>query len=178
MHLERAKIKGISQHLWAGMHMCTHRHLEKNSQPLIRVEQQLVTMVQSEGQLCHSDGYTKSQTLLAKAATVTSKPQAGKSRFGSRQRKFSRSLALTSCCHGAEKLHEQPHTKLSQPSPRASGYLQDGLCKFTLLMGKYELFSWTFLGAHCRIFKEHSCPSTSHPPSFLQNVPSAAANPC
>lgn len=111
MHLERAKIKGISQHLWAEMHMWIHRHLEENSQPLIRVEQQLVTMVQSEDQLCHSDGYTKSQTLLAKAATVTSEPQAGKSRFGSRQRKFSRSLALTSCCHGAEKLHEQPHTK-------------------------------------------------------------------
>lgn len=111
MYAFRAKIKGISQHLWAEMHMWIHRHLEENSQPLIRVEQQLVTMVQSEDQLCHSDGYTKSQTLLEKAATVTSEPQAGKSRFGSRQRKFSRSLALTSCCHGAEKLHEQPHTK-------------------------------------------------------------------
>ena len=37
--------------------------------------------------------------------------EAGKSRFGSWQRKSSRSLALTSCCHEAEKLHEQPHTK-------------------------------------------------------------------
>lgn len=46
MHLERAKIKGISQHLWAEMHMWIHRHLEENSQPLIRVEQQLATMIQ------------------------------------------------------------------------------------------------------------------------------------
>lgn len=68
-------------------------------------------MVASEDQLCHWAGYTKSQTLLAKAATDTSQPQAGKSRFGSWQKKFSRSLALTSCCHRAEKLQEQPHTK-------------------------------------------------------------------
>lgn len=65
----------------------------------------------TKDQLCHWAWYTKSQISLAKAATVTSQAQAGKSRFGSWQRKFSRSLALTSCCHGAEKLHEQPHTK-------------------------------------------------------------------
>lgn len=82
--------------------MCGHtdtrgQYLEENSQPLTRRE--LVTMVQLEDPLCHSAPYTKSQASFAKAATVTSQPQAGKSCFGSRQKKFSRSLALTSCCH-------------------------------------------------------------------------------
>jgi hypothetical protein len=43
--------------------------------------------------------YTVSLASLPKAATVTSQPQAGKPCFGSWQRKLSRSLALTSCCH-------------------------------------------------------------------------------
>lgn len=110
----RDKVEGLCRHPWTAMD-CGHtdsrgQHLEENSPPLIRAEEQLVTKVQSGDRLCLSAPYTQTQTSLAKAATVTSPPQAGKSRFGSWQRKFSRSLALTSCCHWV-KLHEQPHTK-------------------------------------------------------------------
>lgn len=112
---ERDKVKDICHPPWAAMHVWTHRHqrpipggkLAASNQG----QQQLVTMVQSEDQLYHSAGCTRSQTSLSKAVTVTSQPQTGKFCFGSRQRKINRSLALTSCCHGAEKLQEQPHTK-------------------------------------------------------------------
>lgn len=110
----RDKVECICQHPWAGTYVWTHRHQGPVPGGKLaashREERQLVTKIQSEDQLCPSSPCTKSQTSLAKTATVTSQPQAGKSHIGSWQKKFSRSLALTSCCHG-EKLHEQPHTK-------------------------------------------------------------------
>lgn len=119
--------------------------------------------------------YTKSSTPLPKAATVTSQPQAGKSCFGSWQRKLSRSLALTSCCHGAEKLQEQPHTKDRRALPKGKGFL---VCFFFSSSRmdctnshsepcKSRLSFWTFHGAHCRVFKHPWCPlsPTAPPPS-------------
>lgn len=125
--------------------------------------------------LCHRDPHIKSQTSPAKAATVTSQPQAGKSCFGSWQRKFSRSLALTSRCHWAGESQEQPHTEpLSQPSPRASVFLQDGLHKFTLPMCKSRPSSWTSHGAHYRIFK-YPCPLPPHTTIFPAERPPSSS---
>lgn len=115
VHSERDKVKNTGQHHWSGMHVWTHRHQRPTPGGKLAASNQgtaaTVTMEQSEDQLCHSAGCTKSQTSLAKAATVTSQPQAGKPCSGSWQSKTSRSLALTSCCHRADKLQEQPHTK-------------------------------------------------------------------
>lgn len=79
----------------------------------------------NNGGICHELLTPRAKAPLSKAATVTSQLQAGKSSFGSWQRKFSRSLALTSCCHGSAKLDGSHTPNLWKPSPRASGFLQE-----------------------------------------------------
>lgn len=116
--LQRAKVQSICQHPWRGMHVLTHRHQKPIPGGKLTASNQERTTTSNNGSgrgslLPLQLLLPKAKPLSMKATTVTSQPQAGKSCFGCWQRKFSRSLALTSCCHWAwaEKLHEQPHTK-------------------------------------------------------------------
>lgn len=135
--------------------------------------------------------YTMSSTPLPKAATVTSQPQAGKSCFGSWQRKLSRSLALTSCCHGAEKLQEQPHTKDRRALPKGKGFWfvfffpppgwtvqihTPNRANPDCLSGLSTVHTVEFLNTHGVPYPQPPRPHS--PPSFLQNVPSAPPNRC
>lgn len=108
------------QHLGTGMHVWTHRH--QRPIPGGKFEASSQERTSNNGTVYHWASYMKSQTPLPKAATVTSQPEAGKSCFGSWQKKFSRSLALTSCCHWADKLREQPHTASHSPPQGQVGF--------------------------------------------------------